>query len=156
FGDPNQCNYGFGLNLAITFSDPSTWPKDRTQMPPDTHTFQVFTVHVGAQESFAPGLPQFAPHRYPENQLVWGRGDLAPDLLGDWKIPYLFTGRKNDGGAASMQPAFRFVLMSPTQIGIGVQMNHLHDFETKMVDVSKFGKITGIWQIGPVFSTDRW
>src|ERR1051326_5903616 len=28
---PRQSCYGMGLNLALTFSDPSTWPSDRNQ-----------------------------------------------------------------------------------------------------------------------------
>jgi hypothetical protein len=42
-----QINYAIGLNLALTFSDPSTWPKDRSRQPPDTHSTQLFVVHLG-------------------------------------------------------------------------------------------------------------
>ena len=30
-----QINYAIGLNLAVTFSDPKTWPKDRSMPPAD-------------------------------------------------------------------------------------------------------------------------
>ena len=30
-----QINYAIGLNLAVTFSDPKTWPKDRSKPPAD-------------------------------------------------------------------------------------------------------------------------
>ena len=59
-GDPKQDNYAIGLNIALTFSDPSEWPTDRTQRPPDTHSFQLFVVHLGSTGDFSAGLPQFA------------------------------------------------------------------------------------------------
>jgi hypothetical protein len=36
-GGKPQANYAIGLNVAVTFSDPATWPRDRTRRPPDTH-----------------------------------------------------------------------------------------------------------------------
>ena len=52
---PRQSCYAMGLNVALTFSDPSTWPSDRTQLPPDTHTFQLLVVHLkGSQINKAP------------------------------------------------------------------------------------------------------
>ena len=39
-------NWALGLNLVLTFSDPSTWPKDRTKLPPQTHSFQLLDVHL--------------------------------------------------------------------------------------------------------------
>src|SRR5207247_2279076 len=43
-----QINYATGLNLAVTFSDPSKWPKNRTELPPDSHFIQLFVVHLGS------------------------------------------------------------------------------------------------------------
>jgi hypothetical protein len=57
-GDIRQNNTAIGLNVALTFSDPSTWPADRTQRPPDTHDFQLLVIHL-----VNTGLPQFAPYR---------------------------------------------------------------------------------------------
>ena len=31
-----------GLNVVVTFSDPSTWPADRTEMPADARSVQLF------------------------------------------------------------------------------------------------------------------
>src|SRR5712692_3648071 len=76
-----QSNYAIGLNVAVTFSDPSTWPKDRTQMPPGTHTLQLLVVHLS-------GMPQYSELPSPDVYLVWGRGDLHPNILGDWQIPF--------------------------------------------------------------------
>ena len=42
-----QINYAIGLNLALTFSDPAGWPRDRTRLPPQTHSTQLFVVHLG-------------------------------------------------------------------------------------------------------------
>ena len=54
-----QSNYAFGLNLAVTFSDPSTWPSDRTKLPPDTHTLQLMVVRIGNYgEIYRTGIPQ--------------------------------------------------------------------------------------------------
>jgi hypothetical protein len=33
FGAKDQMNYAIGLNVALTFSDPNTWPNDRSQRP---------------------------------------------------------------------------------------------------------------------------
>jgi hypothetical protein len=44
---PNQVNYAFGLNIALTYSDPSSWPTDRTQQPPNTHSLQLLVVRLG-------------------------------------------------------------------------------------------------------------
>jgi hypothetical protein len=90
-------------NIAAisTEEHPSIWPADRTQRPPDTHDFQLLVVHLGNTGEFGSGLPQFAPYRTPETHLVWGRGDLAPTLNGDWKIPYFFQGSMPDAGPAN-------------------------------------------------------
>src|SRR5438874_11297914 len=41
-----QTNYSIGVNLAVTFSDPSSWPTDRTAVPPDTSFLQLFVVRI--------------------------------------------------------------------------------------------------------------
>jgi hypothetical protein len=53
-----QIHYAIGLNSALTFSDPSTWPKDRSRLTPQTHAAQVFVVHLGNQgENYRQGVP---------------------------------------------------------------------------------------------------
>ena len=97
-------NYAIGVNLAVTFSDPSTWPEDRTQMPPNTHSLQLFVAHIGNYgEPYLDGIPQlrFSEHNYgdpaPEVYLIYGRGDLAVNTQGDWEIPYAWTGYQPPG-----------------------------------------------------------
>ncbi len=155
-GDLRQNNTAIGLNVALTFSDPSTWPADRTQRPPDTHDFQLLVIHLGNTGEFGAGLPQFAPYRTPETHLVWGRGDLAPTLNGDWKIPYFFQGSMPDAGPASPQVFFRFHLSGSNTFSVGIKFNDWNEFYMRSVDCSRFGKITGVWEIGPIFSCDRW
>jgi len=46
-GTKTQANYAIGLNVAVTFSDPETWPEDRTQRPPDTRSLQLLVAHLG-------------------------------------------------------------------------------------------------------------
>ena len=46
-GPRRRSIYAIGLNLAVTFSDPSTWPKDRLKRPPQTREFQLLNVHLG-------------------------------------------------------------------------------------------------------------
>jgi hypothetical protein len=174
-----QVNYAIGLNLAVTFSDPSTWPKDRTQLPPDTHSVQLFVVHLGNYgELYRTGLPQIrnsALNYYdpsPETFLVYGRGDLSPNLNGNWQIPFIWVGYQPpapgqlgsaagwswvaDQGPASFYVRFRVRMISPTQLDIGFGYGMGVGWRMKPVDVSRFGKITGIWQIGPIISLDRW
>ncbi|HVC92929.1 MAG TPA: hypothetical protein VND64_04520 [Pirellulales bacterium] len=50
-----QVNYAIGLNVAVTFSDPTTWPKNRLERPPQTHDFRLLVVHLGCTgEAFDP------------------------------------------------------------------------------------------------------
>ncbi|MBI3865527.1 MAG: hypothetical protein HY290_26945 [Planctomycetia bacterium] len=166
-----QINYAIGLNLAVTFSDPATWPKDRTQTPPDTHSLQLFVVHLGnVGENYRQGLPrvkgtplnQFDPS--PEAYLVYGRGDLAPAIHGNWKMAYTWHGadgsisgsHSKDGGPASSIIRFRANLLNETVLQVGVGDGLHPGWRLRTIDVSRFGKITGIWEIGPIISLDRW
>lgn len=174
-----QLNYAIGLNLAVTFSDPSTWPKDRTQMPPETHSVQLFVTHLGSYgEMYRTGLPQIRNSALnyndpsPETYLVYGRGDLSANVNGNWKVPFIWNGYQPpapgqlgsaagwswvaDQGPASMYVRFRVRMVSATQLEIGFGYGLGVGWRMRTIDVSRFGKITGIWQIGPVISLDRW
>jgi hypothetical protein len=166
-----QINYAIGLNIALTFSDPTTWPKDRTRLPPDTHSAQMFVVHLGNQgENFRPGVPRLkrtALNMYdhsPEVYLVYGRGDLAANLNGNWNMHYNWVGPdpadsgtwSKQGGPSDPFLRFRVQLVSPTSLAIGVGSGQHPGWRMRSIDVSRFGKITGIWEIGPIFSCDHW
>jgi len=166
-----QINYAIGLNLAVTFSDPASWPEDRSVLPPDTHVLQLLVVHLGnVGENYRPGVPQvkgsalnqFDPS--PETYLVFARGDLAPDANGNWNVNYTWLGfdgsisgswSKGEGPASSIL-RFRTALLGPTALQVGVGWGDHPGWRMKNIDVSRFGKITGIWEIGPVISLDRW
>jgi len=169
--------YAIGLNLAVTFSDPSTWPADRMQMPPDTHLLQLFVVHLKAQgdlgganaASFKKSQLGFLNYGDPsaETYLVYGKGDLDPSITGDWRVPYVwlgFPGAAQDwshsGGPASFELNYRVKLVSPTHLEVGFfggEQGEPHTgWRMRKIDVSHFGRITGIWQIGPIISLDRW
>jgi len=77
-------------------------------------------------------------------------------LNGDWNIPYFFQGSMPDAGPASPQARFRFYLPGPNGFGVGIKFNDWNEHEMRWVDCSRFGKITGVWEIGPIFSCDRW
>jgi hypothetical protein len=47
-------------------------------------------------------------------------------------------------------------MISPTQLEIGFGYGLGVGWRMRPIDVSRFGKITGIWQIGPIISLDRW
>jgi hypothetical protein len=178
-----QTNYAIGMNLAVTFSDPSTWPSDRTKLPPDTHTLQLMVVRIGNYgEIYRTGIPQlrFGKLNYgdpsPEAYMLYGRGDLAANVIGDWKIPYIWLGyqppepgqfgaafgwswEKYGGPAqqAGIQDIrFRVRMLTPTNLEIGFGYGPERGWRMRTVDVSRFGKITGVWEIGPVISLDRW
>ena len=181
-------NYAIGLNLVLTFSDPSTWPKDRTELPPDTHSFQLLDVHLkGPQVKSGPmnydapvtgidsgdqeghgGDPFGTPGQRvmtSEVYLIYGKGDLDPNVLGNWRIPFIWQGYPEgawdySGGPASHTLSFRVKLISPTSLEVGFYGGlrgepHI-GWRMKTIDVSRFGKITGIWEIGPIVSLDRW
>jgi hypothetical protein len=156
-GVKTQVNSAIGLNVAVTFSDPANWPKDRTERPKDTHEFQLLVVHLGSTGEAGVGLPQHSSEPHPETYLVWGRGDLGHTAMGDWRIPYVWIG---DGakyaGPASPQLYFRCVLLSPTQLQVGIKFEASHGWNMRTIDCSKYGKITGVWEIGPIISADRW
>ncbi|MFO1094306.1 MAG: hypothetical protein U0992_13520 [Planctomycetaceae bacterium] len=166
-----QINYAIGLNLAVTFSDPARWPQDRNQLPPDTHTLQLLVVHLGnVGENYRQGVPQvkasplnnFDPS--PEVYLVYARGDLAPEANGDWQMGYTWLGyegsisgswSKGEGPASSIL-RFRAGLLNSSLLHVGVGYGEHPGWRMRNIDVSRFGKITGIWEIGPVISLDRW
>ena len=156
-GSRSQINFAMGLNVAVTFSDPATWPADRTQMPPDTRTIQLLVVHLGSTGEAGVGLPQYTDQPMPETYFVWGRGDLGYTAMGDWKIPHVTV---MDGsryaGPASDRLFFRCQLTSPTTLSIGIKFDAAHGWNMRPVDLAQYGAITGIWEVGPVFSCDRW
>ena len=156
-GARTQINTAIGLNVAVTFSDPSTWPEDRTQQPPDTRSVQLLVVHLGSTGEAGIGLPQYAPYPHPETYMVWGRGDLGHTVMGDWNIPFVWVG---DGsirwGAASDLLYFRCRVISPTHLQIGIKFAADTGWNMRDIDCSQFGPITGIWEIGPIISGDRW
>lgn len=151
-----QINYALGLNVAVTFSNPDSWPKDRQTRPEGTKEFQLLVVHLG-HNAGGEGLPQFTHAPHPETYLVWGRGDLAENLTGDWQIPHVWVG---DGsvyaGPASYQLYFRCSVLNETTLQIGIKFDASHGWNMRTVDCSRWGKITGIWEVGPIFSHDRW
>ena len=165
-GGVNCCgdgNWAHGLNLAVTFSDPSTWPRDRTGTPAETHSFQIFVVHLKAPQLRGSHINYGDPGG--EVYLLYGRGDLAPEGTGNWNVPYIWQGEPNvvwdrSGGPASFALSFRVrVVNSRTlQIGFfgGMEGCSHPGWRMKHIDVSRFGKITGIWEIGPIISLDRW
>ncbi len=166
-----QINYAMGLNVAVTFSDPSTWPKDRSQWPPDTHSMQLLIVHLGnIGENYRQGVPQLkrTPLNMldpsPEVYLVYGRGDLSPEARGNWNLAYPWVGPdtapsgswSKHAGPADFVIRFRVQVMSPRNLLVGVGYGNHPGWRYRVLDVSRFGRITGIWEIGPIYSLDRW
>ena len=159
-----QINYAMGLNVAVTFSDPSTWPKDRSQWPPDTHSMQLLIVHLGnIGENYRQGVPQLkrTPLNMldpsPEVYLVYGRGDLSPEATGNWNLAYPWVGPdtapsgswSKHAGPADFVIRFRVQVMSPRAVLVGVGYGNHPGWRYRVLDLSRFGRITGIWEIGP-------
>jgi hypothetical protein len=141
--------------VALTFSDPSTWPEDRSIRPPETYDFQLLIVHLGSRGG--PGLPMYKVFHTPERFLVWGRGDLAPELGGDWNISTLHVGDgQQEGSPASTDAYLRLRIFSPTQISFATRFDQAHAFDQRYVDVSRFGQIPGVWEIGPIVPSSTW
>ena len=115
-GAKTQVNSAIGLNVAVTFSDPSTWPTDRTQRPPKTHDFQLLVVHLGCTGEAGVGTAAVSrPSPTPRPTSCGAAATWDIRSMGDWRIPYVWIG---DGakyaGPASPQLFFRCVLLSPT------------------------------------------
>jgi hypothetical protein len=181
-------NWAMGLNLVLTFSDPATWPKDRTKLPPDTHSFQLLDVHLKGSQIESGPLNYYSPYSSPVDSdseghggdpyveatgartadvwMLYGRGDLDPNVMGNWKIPYNWLGYPEGvwgdmaGGPVSHSLDFRVKLLSPTSLEVGfwsgLQGEPHMGWRMRTIDVSRFGKITGIWEIGPITSLSRW
>ncbi len=125
--------------------------------PQDLRWFQLLAVHLGATGMEGLGLPQFSRLPTPETYLVWGRGNFGLTVRGDWQIPHLWAGdgvRKS--GPASDQLYFRLRVVNSTTLDVGLRFDTSHPFNMRRIDCSKYGEITGIWEVGPVFSCDRW
>jgi hypothetical protein len=180
---PDQVNYAFGLNLVVTFSDPATWPEEREELPKDTKSLQLLVVRAGSYgEMDRRGVPQarYSEINYgdpsPEVYRLFGRGDISPNVVGDWNIPYNWVGYEppNPGqlGAAAnwswgkfggpaesnglMDVRFRVRVITPTKLEIGFGFGQRVGWRMRAIDLSHFGEITGIWEIGPIISLDRW
>ena len=69
-----EFNWAIGLNLVLTFSDPSTWPKDRTQLPPDTHSFQLLVSHLKGPQIESGPLNYYSPYLNPPDADTKGHG----------------------------------------------------------------------------------
>ena len=67
----------------------------------------------------------------------------------------LVTVRKY-AGPASNQIYYKCEILNSQQIRIGIKFDASHGWNTKVIDVSQYGNITGIWEIGPIISADRW
>ena len=97
--------------------------------------------------------------------MLYGRGDLDPTVMGNWKIPYNWDGYPEgvwaySGGPTSHTLCFRVKVVSPTSVEVGfyggLQGEPHLGWRMRTIDVSRFGKITGIWEIGPIVSLDHW
>jgi hypothetical protein len=166
----DQYNYAFGLNLVVTFSDPSTWPEDRSTPPPDAKSVQLFVVHLGnIGENYRTGHPLIRRSELnyndpsPEVYLLYGRGDLDESANGNWKMAYTWVGPEpNHSGAGKMSgPAdhiirFRVRFHSPTSLEIGMGGGTVRGWRSRTIGTGELGPITGIWEIGPIISLDDW
>src|SRR4051794_28807992 len=158
-GGKPQADYAIGLNVAVTSSAPAPWPRARPRRPPDTHDVQLLVVHLGVTGEAGVGLPQYVRDPYPsgDSYWVWGRGDLDHKATGDWQVPYLWVGDGSKyAGPASQRLFFRCLPEGPTPLGVGIRFEAHHGWNTRRIDCSSFGKVTGVWEVGPIISADRW
>jgi hypothetical protein len=146
-----QVNIAIGLNVELTFSDPSSWPADRTRKPPDTHSFQLYTVHLGSRWVDAGLKEQF---------YVWGNCDdpaAFPSFHGDWGLSSINIGDgQHDFGPANTHGYPMFSVKSPTHIMMGIRFNAQTAYLQRTLDVSKWGKITGVWNVSPIIASSSW
>jgi hypothetical protein len=159
--DRGGCD-AIGLNVALTFSEPSTWPDDYSKQPKKTYSFQLYSVHLLS--------PEMGSHE--GKFMVWGDGELGrlgkvtggdgvafpkDRILGDWCIPTYDVGDgQQAGGPSSTDAYFCFRLLSSTRVLFGVRFSQMHPWFTRVLDVSDLGEITGVWEIGPIISGSSW
>ena len=146
---PDDYNMAIGLNVAVTFSDPSTWPADRNQAPPDLRSFQLLIVHRGS--------------RFKSNEefILWGRGNLDPSgvLRGNWtniQATKVGDGQK-DYGPANTDAFLRFRITGSNSINFGWRALPDRAYTSRTITIpAQWGDITGIWEIGPIITNDAW
>jgi hypothetical protein len=51
---------------------------------------------------------------------------------------------------------FRVRVLSPTKLEVGFGYGYARGWRMRTLDVSRFGKITVVWEIGPILSLDPW
>ena len=51
---------------------------------------------------------------------------------------------------------YRCVQESPTSLAVGIKFDASHGWNMRQIDCSEYGPITGVWEIGPIISGDRW
>ncbi len=90
--------------------------------------------------------------------MIYGRGDpWTGSARGDWKIPYIAIGDgAKYGGPASTHIYFRFVMVSRTQLRVGVKFDASHGWNMRTINMPASEFITGIWEVGPIISADNW
>ena len=145
------------MNVVLTFADEREWPRDRGKRPPRTHEFQLLVVHLGCTGEAGVGLPQFSigatsrdlSRVGPRRPGAHGHGRLARSLRLDRR-------RRQVRGAGQPTIFFRCVLKSPTRLAVGIKFDASHGWNMREIDCSEFGRITGVWEIGPIISGDRW
>ena len=146
-----QINMAIGMNVELTFSDPSTWPEDRTKRPPDTHSFRVYFVHIGS--AWPDGLK--------EEFLVWGDCDdpeAYPHFQGDWDADVRIVSYEGKGVGPSKTHYYpTCIINSPTLVSFLLRYDQQNSpYIRRDVDVSRYGKITGVWNIGPIIASQSW
>src|SRR5262249_47721831 len=101
----------------------------------------------------------------PEVFLLYGRGDLSPRVLGNWNMAYPWVGSEyplppgslsKQAGPADYVIRFRVQIVSPRSVLVGLAYGSHAGWRVRSIDVSRFGRITGVWEIGPIISLDRW
>lgn len=164
-----QINYAIGLNLAVTFSDPKTWPKDRSKPPSDLKSLQLFVVHLGSiGENYRLGIPavrrtplNMGDHS-PEVYMFYGRGDLAPSVNGNWKFGYSWVGPDPNeagtwskrGGPADTMIRFRVSLLSPMSLQIGAGYGN-HPGDTDHLRIGFRSGVKAPWQFSSTFDAGK-
>ena len=146
---PGDYNMAIGLNVAVTFSDPSTWPADRNQTPPDLRSFRLLIVHRGSR------------FKANEEFYLWGSGDLDSTgaLTGNWEN--MRATRVGDGqqdyGPANTDAYLRMRIHTPRSISFGYRPLPDRAYTSRTIHIpAEWGDITGIWEIGPIIVDDAW
>ena len=157
-GAKTQVNSAIGLNVAVTFSDPSEWPTDRTAATAARRgSSSSWSCTSAARARPASACRSSRPNPTPRRT---SSGAAATWAIRSWATGGSPTSGSATGRSTPVRPARNCSSAASCSARPGwpsaSSSTPLTAGTCAQIDCSEFGRITGVWEIGPIISADRW